>query len=125
MIAFPQHGSCLCGDVAYELREAPQLGRGRPERYSIKLADGRLKRSYYCDRCSTRLWGPSRAADLAVLEPGTLDDTSSLRPVGHIWTRSPQSWVPIPASALNFTKQPREQDVVALVQAWKEQPAFP
>ncbi len=151
MVAFPQRGTCLCGDVEYSLnedpltlyachctdcqrqtgasfalsmivrREALQTVRGRPEHYSVEMADGRLQQSHFCGRCSTRLWGPSRVAGLAVLEPGTLDDTSWLRPIGHIWTRSAQPWVPIPEGSLNFNDQPREADYLALVRAWKQQ----
>ena len=100
MVAFPQRGSCLCGDVAYDLLEDPltvyvchctdcqrQTGssfaltaivtrdalkrvRGRPEEYSIELGDGRVKQASFCARCATRLWEPSRISTLAILEPG-------------------------------------------------------
>lgn len=149
MIAFPQHGGCLCGDIRYSLLEDPltvyachctdcqrqsgasftlsmavraealQLVRGHPQEYSVKLADGRRKRSNFCARCSTRLWGPSRRPGLAILEPGTLDDTSWFHPAGHIWTRSAQPWVQIPKDALNISERPQEEDIVALVRAWK------
>lgn len=151
MIVFPQCGGCLCSDIRYSLtadpltvyvchctdcqrqtgasftlsmvvrREALQIVRGQPQEYSLELADGRTKRSNFCGRCSTRLWGPSRVPGLAVLEPGTLDDTSWFRPVGHIWTRSAQPWVHIPTHGLNFHEQPRGDELVALVRAWKEQ----
>ena len=116
MVDFPKQGGCLCGEVRYRLAEDPvtlyachctdcqretgasfalsmivrdkslAILRGAPRTYSIELADGRQKRATYCERCSTRLWGPSSVAGLAVLQPGTLDDTSWLRPIGHIWT---------------------------------------
>jgi hypothetical protein len=150
MIAFPQHGGCLCGDIRYHLLEDPvtlyachcmdcqrqsgasftlsmvvrsealQLVRGHTQEYSLNLADGRRKRSNFCGRCSTRLWGPSRRPGLAILEAGTLDDTSWFRPVGHIWTRSAQPWVHIPNDVLNISEQPHEEEIVALVRAWKE-----
>ncbi len=149
MVVFPQRGSCLCGDIQYTLSEDPltlyachctdcqrqsgssfalsmivrgealQIGRGRPQEYSIEMADGRLKQARFCSRCSTRLWGPSSVSGLAVLEPGTLDDTSWLRPVGHIWTRSAQPWVHISEDSLVFNEQPREDESLALVRAWK------
>lgn len=150
---FPQRGGCLCGDVRYRLvddpltvyachctdcqrqtgasftlsmvvpREALILDRGRPETVSLKLEDGRLKNSSVCARCCTRLWGPSRVATLAVLEPGTLDDPSWVRPVGHIWTRSAQGWVRIPDDALQFPTRPAPEDALALVRAWKQRSA--
>jgi hypothetical protein len=149
MVSFPQRGACLCDDVEYSLvedpltlyachctdcqrqtgasfalsliarREAIRLVRGQPHRYSVEMADGRLKRSCFCSRCSTRLWGPSRVSGLAVLEPGTLDDTSWLRPVGHIWTRSAQPWIQISKDALNFPEDPQQDEWLDLVRAWK------
>lgn len=150
MVAFPQRGACLCGDVEYSLGEDPvtlyachctdcqrqtgtsfalsmtvrrqalEVTRGRPAEWSVELSDGRRKASHVCPRCHTRLWGPSRVPGLAVLEPGTLDDTSWLHPVAHIWTRSAQPWVVIPEDALRFEGQPRGEDYLTLVRAWKE-----
>jgi hypothetical protein len=152
MVVFPQRGACLCGDVEYSLGEDPvtlyachctdcqrqsgssfalsmivrqealRLVRGRPDQYSIEMADGRLKRAHFCSRCSTRLWGPSTVPGLAVLEPGTLDDTSWLRPVAHIWTRSAQPWVHIPEDSLTFDGDPPQEEWLALVRAWKNRP---
>jgi hypothetical protein len=152
MVPFPQHGGCLCGDVRYSLgedpltlyachctdcqrqsgasfslsmvvrREALRIVRGSPCEYSIELADGRRKQSSFCGRCSTRLSGPSRVAGLAVLEPGTLDDTGWVRPVAHIWTRSAQPWLPIPQGVLHFARQPEGDEILALVRAWKDRP---
>ena len=149
---FPQPGSCLCGDVRYELLEDPvtlyvchctdcqtQTGssfalsmivrphalrvvRGEPWEYAVTLPDGRVKTSRYCRRCATRTWGRSSARGLVVLEPGTLDDTSWLEPVGHIWTRSAQPWLGAPEGELCFAKQPEGDDWLPFVRAWKERP---
>ncbi len=153
MVDFPQRGMCLCGAVEYSLnedpltlyachctdcqrqtgssfalsmivrREALEVVSGQPDQYSVEMADGRLKQAHFCSRCSTRLWGPSSVAGLAVLEPGTLDDTSWLNPIGHIWTRSAQPWVVIPDSELSFSEQPEEEGSLALVRAWRQQQA--
>lgn len=153
MVVFPQHGGCLCGDLEYSLsedpvtlyachctdcqrqtgasfalsliarREALQIVRGRPHEYSVEMPDGRIKRSFFCSRCATRLWGPSSVPGLAVLEPGTLDDTSWLHPIAHIWTRSAQPWVQIPKDSLNFVEQPQADEWLALVRAWKNRSA--
>ena len=104
-------------------REALEVVSGQPEQYSVEMADGRLKQAQFCSRCSTRLWGPSSVVGLAVLEPGTLDDTSWFNPIGHIWTRSAQPWVAIPDSELSFSEQPEEEGSLALVRAWKQQQA--
>ena len=96
------------------------LTSGRPEAYEIELPDGRVKRSRFCPRCATRLFGPSSAPGLAVVEPGTLDDTSWLRPVGHIWTRSAQPWLRLPEDSLRFPAAPSQEEMLSMVRAWKE-----
>jgi hypothetical protein len=51
------------------------------------------------------------------VKPGTLDDTSWLHPIGHIWTRSAQPWVPIPQDSVIFESHP---DVNGLIEAWRK-----
>ena len=58
---------------------------------------------------------PARA--YITLYAGTLDNSSSLNPVGHIWTDSAQSWVVIPGDTLSFPKQPL--DMQPFEDAWK------
>ena len=152
-VTFPQHGACLCGELRYSLGEDPvtlyvchctdcqrqsgasfslsmivrrdalEVLRGRPEQYAVELADGRVKRAHFCGRCSTRLWGPSSIETLAVLEPGTLDDTSWLRPVGHIWTQSAQPWVVISEDSLRCSEGPSDEEALGFVRAWKRRRA--
>jgi len=149
MIAFPQHGRCLCGDLEYRLKEDPltvylchctdcqtqsgtsfatsmivrhnafEIFRGSVDDVEIELDDGRVKHSQHCRRCRVRVGGVSSADGFAVIEPGTLDDTSWFRPVGHIWTRSAQPWFEIPADAIAIEQQPEPDEVVELVRAWK------
>jgi hypothetical protein len=99
-------------------RDALELLQGEPRRYDIGLADGRRKRGRFCGDCGTRLWGePVKFPRVAVVRPGTLDDTTWLDPIGHIWTRSAQPWVSIPEHTLNFEGQPGPMD---LIKAWRE-----
>jgi len=53
------------------------------------------------------------------IKAGTLDDRSWLRPIGHIWTASAQSWVAIPGETLNYRHQPESYDDLAA--AWQNQ----
>ena len=62
---------------------------------------------------------PERNPQATVVKPGTLDDTTWLAPVGHIWTRSAQPWVPIPPDTVNYEGQP--PDLSRLVEAWRAQ----
>jgi hypothetical protein len=102
----------------YVTREALELLRGEPQLREFYLPDGRERRVFACAECGTSLWGARPGLpDLLNLQPGTLDDTSWFRPIAHIWTRSAQPWVQIPADALRYEEQP--EDPLPLVRAWK------
>jgi hypothetical protein len=51
------------------------------------------------------------------VKAGSLDDTSWLFPVGHIWTRSAQPWVAIPQDAANCDVQPAS--FASIIEAWR------
>jgi hypothetical protein len=46
------------------------------------------------------------------MQPGTLEDTSWVRPIAHLWTRSAQSWFRFPEGVALFETQPAN--------AWEE-----
>ena len=63
--------------------------------FTVLCDSGRTKECAFCGRCGTRIyhrgeWGLS-------IKAGTLDDTSSLSPDAHYWTKSKQDWTPLPA----------------------------
>ena len=150
MIQFPQPGGCLCGEVRYRLTDDPltlyvchctdcqtesgaaftlsmivdeaviELERGRPREHRLELPDGRRKGAHACVRCGTNLFGRSRVEPLMILAPGTLDDTSWVHPVAHIWTRSAQPWIEIPANALRFEQAADEAGMREMVRAWRK-----
>lgn len=94
-------------------RGAIEVTRGEAALHTSKHSDGRPRFGRICAQCGTRLWSePAKRSELAVIRPGTLDDTSSLRPVAHIWTRSAQPWVVIPEGAIRYDTQP--EDVLQL-----------
>ena len=81
-------------------RDALELASGDPFFYRAIMHDGRVKQGRICAACGCRLWGePANAPALVVIQPGSLDDTSWLRPVAHIWTRSAQRWLVLPSDA--------------------------
>jgi hypothetical protein len=87
-------------------------------RYGAPLASGRTKRGRLWAACGTRLWGePVVASSFVVFQPGTLDDTSWLRPVAHIWARSAQPWVTFAPDARVYETQPAE--FRELVDLWR------
>jgi hypothetical protein len=98
-------------------RTALDLLQGEPRHHEVTLADGRQKNGTFCGVCATRIWSePVKFPQVVNVEPGTLDDTSWLRPIAHIWTRSAQPWVAIPPGTLTFEGQPT--DPMALINAW-------
>jgi len=100
-------------------KSALELRQGDPRTYAVTLSDGRQKHGKFCGECGTRLWGePPKFPLVVVVQPGTLDDTTSLHPIGHIWTRSAQPWISIPKDTLNFETQP--DDPMVLINAWQE-----
>jgi len=58
--------------------------------------DGGIKRCHFCPGCGTRLMHGSDSGNGRIsIKAGSLDDTSGLRPVAHIWLQSAQPWVRI------------------------------
>jgi hypothetical protein len=102
-------------------RAAIRITQGTPHRWlrpGSETASGTPSDCLFCGACGARLYHlPSRNPEVAVVKPGTLDDTRWLAPVGHIWTESAQPWVAIPAGGVTFPRQP--PDFSALITAWK------
>ncbi len=72
-----------------------------------KAASDRIVKARFCQRCGTRLFHePSRNPDVVNVKPGTLDDTSWLRPIGHLWLDSAQPWIQVPDGGLRYRAQP-------------------
>lgn len=148
MIDLPQNGGCLCGAVRYELREAPILvyachctdcqtesgaacylaivareeaveyTRGELEPWKVTLADGREKGALHCPTCRVTVGGIARPDGLRSLHAGTLDDTTWVRPSGHIWARSAQPWVRFPEDDVLVDTQPTPEEWGELVRVW-------
>ena len=93
------------------------LTRGAPRQWRRTAASGRTVACAFCGDCGTRLFhAPQRNDAIVNLKPGTLDDTSWLRPVGHLWTARAQPWMVIPGDGLAYPSQPESFD--ALFAAW-------
>jgi hypothetical protein len=98
-------------------RSAIEVIKGDATLHSSMHSNGRQRFGRICAHCGTRLWSePANRPELAVIRPGTLDDTSSLRPVAHIWTRSAQPWVVIPEGAIRYDTQPEDLLQLASIQ---------
>jgi hypothetical protein len=99
-------------------RAAFRFVKGHAQRYSRTADSGRVIDGDFCETCGVRPVHYPRANEaVAILKPGTLDDTGWLHPVGHIWTRSAQKWVSIPADCVIHEGHPSELN--SLIEAWQ------
>lgn len=99
-------------------RDAVRLSAGAPATWLRRHESGRTSRCLFCGECGARLYhNPDRNPQITILKPGTLDDTSWLRPVGHIWIRSAQPWFEMPAGRITYDAQP--PDLTRLTEAWR------
>ncbi len=145
----PLTGGCQCGAVRYALAGPPvvfyichctecqtQSASAFGESFRIRGADltvtgevktftrdatsGSAVACDFCPDCGTRLFHRRTAyTETLNLKAGTLDDTSWLKPAGHIWISSKQPWVKLPDDALVYERQPRDKDA-ALIARWQE-----
>lgn len=74
---------------------------------------------HFCPICGVRLVHARPGGDTVNVKAGTLDDTSWLRPVGHLWVERRQPWVDVPRTLLTYERQPASYD--ELIAAWARQ----
>ena len=129
-------GGCICGAVRYHIEEETppcyachctdcqsQSGSGWALQMPVPAAkfhvDGPLTSGertlpsgavgtvHCCALCLVRLYSTNSARPgIVIVRAGTLDDRASLVPAAHMWTRSKQSWIAIPADARSFDTNP-------------------
>ncbi len=80
-----------------------ELKSGRPEPVAMPTDSGRPHDIYRCPTCQTAVWSDyGRRPALRFVRIGTLDDPTGLKPDVHIFTRSKQPWVALPADTPAF-----------------------
>ena len=61
-----------------------------------------------CARCKARIYAVNSTSEgMASLRCGTLDNSASFVPSAHLWVRSKQPWIGLPADAKVMDTQPR------------------
>jgi hypothetical protein len=144
----PFSGSCLCGEVRYRVTEEPltfyachctdcqarsgsafglslwvnrdaiEITKGEAALH-VSSSGGKVRKRRICAACLTNLFSePRDGSKTAVMRPGSLDDTSWLDPVAHLWTRSAQKWVRLPEGVKQYEQQP--PDLMELVALWRD-----
>ncbi len=80
-----------------------ELIAGEPKPVRVPTDSGRPHDVYRCPRCQTAMWSDygGRPA-LRFVRVGTLDRPDALKPDVHIFTRSKQPWVGLPAGVPAF-----------------------
>jgi len=138
---FPITGGCACGVVRYRLNAPPlslyachclrcqkytgsftlsmpvrrvdiELSGTEPVEHNEPADSGRMARIFFCPNCHTRVWHAPAIPELLSIMAGTLDNTSWLAPVGHIWTKHKQPGVLIEDVALCFDGQPPNRELL-------------
>ena len=100
-------------------RAAIEVTKGSPEARTTTSEEGKVQYVQQCGQCYTRLWSePKARPTIGIVRGGTLDDTSWLQPVAHIWTRSAQPWFVFPKGMKTYEGQPASMDEVAAL--WRD-----
>lgn len=99
-------------------RAAFELVSGELAHWQRTAESGRVNRANFCPRCGCRIYHDGGDGSPRVsLKAGSLDDTSVLDPIGHIWTDSAQPWVTFADQGVCFRRQPPSYE--ALEEAWR------
>ena len=70
---------------------------------------------HHCTECGVALWFSSPDYEgIVAVKPGTLDNTSSLKPVAHMWVKSAQPWLTIANDVPVFQEQPTFEELLAI-----------
>jgi hypothetical protein len=84
-----------------------RLTQGELKTFASISDAGRPKLGAFCPECGTRIYHkPQWRKGTVSVKPGTLDDTSMLKPDIHIWTGSKQPWITIPEDVEAHEKHP-------------------
>lgn len=77
--------------------------KGSPEPVTVPTDSGRPHDIYRCPSCRIALWSDyGRRPKLRFLRVGTLDESTSVKPDVHIFTRSKLPWIGLPDSVPAF-----------------------
>jgi hypothetical protein len=87
-------------------KEAFRLLRGRVKTFSRKADSGRNAICAFCSACGVRIYHEYELLKgMVSVKPGTLDDTSFLRPTVQVWTVRKHQWVELPADIRTEAQQ--------------------
>ena len=127
-----REGGCACGEVRYRLVSDPlfthcchclncqrqtgsafvinllieadrvELLAGDPQPVAVPRSGGKKQKIWRCPRCQVAVFSQYTLRQVRFVRAGTLDDTASVSPDVHIYTRSKLPWVTLPDSVPSF-----------------------
>jgi hypothetical protein len=98
-------------------------GEERLRSWDTRGENGAIKRCSFCRDCGTRIMhGSDDPLETFSIKAGSLDDSTGLRPVAHIWLKRAQTWISIDSEhSLCFDEEP--DDEAELHRLWQAQHA--
>lgn len=97
-----------------------KVTQGEAKPFLRPEADGQERLVFRCSRCLAALWSERLdSKEMITVYAGTLDNSSALRPVAHIWTSDAQPWITLQEESLQFPENP--PSLQPIVQAWRRQ----
>jgi hypothetical protein len=110
-------GSAFALNMPVRARDLRIL-QGEPKGWHHTSPKGVRVTSWFCGDCGGRLYGERAGrAEIVNLRAGTLDDTTWLVPVAHMFTKSAQAWVQPAADAECHEIAPK--DFLLLAERWR------
>jgi hypothetical protein len=137
-------GSCVCGATHYKVTGAPlsvhachctdcqtlsgsafslsmilnqeniELTAGMLDINKFSTSHNKMHR-HHCSECGTAIWFSSPDyPGIIALKPGTLNDTSTLSPIAHVWYRSAQPWLDVGNNIPVYQEQPPLSELLEL-----------
>ncbi|MSQ64164.1 MAG: hypothetical protein EXR33_10110 [Betaproteobacteria bacterium] len=69
------------------------MTQGTPKRYAAKADSGRTLLRFFCGDCGSPIYSQREASpERLVVRAGSIDDSSAMKIVTNIWTKSARSW---------------------------------
>jgi hypothetical protein len=82
---------------------------GPAKEYRRPTQSGAHTICWFCRTCGTRVYHQSlRSLEFVTLKAGTLDDTTAVAPVAHLWVKRKQPWVQLSADVPRYATQPAD-----------------
>jgi len=100
-------------------RDEIEFLSGEPKIWATRGDSGATKICAFCGNCGSRIYHASDNDQKQLsLKAGTLNDTSWLRPIAHIWTKRAQPWFPIDKDLYRcYADEPNDDELLRL---WRD-----